>query len=112
MPFRWTHPPHQALTIAPYQQHLTQQVTGVLQGWAVRIQAEMQANAPWQDRTGLARRSLWAALDSHTAGRLTLRAGQGVAYGVMLEVGHAGRWAIVLPTLTRAYQPLWEDINR
>lgn len=112
MPFRWTRPPTQALSVAPYQQHLSAHVTGVLQRWAAIIQADMQTNAPWQDRSGLARRSLWAAVESQRRGCLVLRAGQGVAYGVYLEMGHAGRWAIVLPTLTRAYQPLWEDITR
>lgn len=112
MPFCWTTPPAHALTVAPYQQHLTAHVTGVLQRWAASIQADMQTHAPWQDRSGLARRSLWAAVDAQTTGCLILRAGQGVPYGVYLEMGHAGRWAIVLPTLTHAYQPLWEDITR
>lgn len=112
MPFRWIHAPRQAFTISPYHQQLEGHLKQVMGRWAVLIQADMQANAPWQDRTGLARQSLWATLDTSQGGFLSLRAGQGVSYGLLLELGQGGRWAIVLPTLTQAYQPLWEELTR
>ena len=62
----------------------------------------MKANAPWKDRTGNARASLFTTVvDSPTTGQTTVYAGQGVFYGVFLEkkTYNGVSYAIVRPTL-------------
>ena len=68
------------------------------QSAAGTLQDIMRNDAPWKDRTGNARASLFADafLTDHVAG-VTL--GHGVEYGFWLEVIQNGRFAIVRPTL-------------
>lgn len=75
---------------------------------AARTRRDMQATAPWTDRTGNARRSLDATVDmSRRVRRATITLTLGyhgaptVSYGVYLEKKHGGNWAIVDPTAAR-----------
>lgn len=67
------------------------------------MQAYAQANAPWQDRTGDARRGLKSHV-IHGAGRSTIFLGGSVRYQIWLEIRYGGIYAIILPTLQR-FQP-------
>lgn len=74
---------------------------------ARRMQSDMQAHHPWRNQTGNAEKSVGAVVDPvHEQGGLTtfmLRAGYvhppHVEYGYWLERAHAGRFAIVGPTV-------------
>ena len=59
---------------------------------------ESKENAPWTDRTGMARKSLNATTEKIDNGiRITLA--HGVDYGLWLELAHEKRFAIVKPTI-------------
>ena len=59
----------------------------------------MKNERRWQDRTGAARDNLRCRVyDSGKA--LRLAASHGVPYGVYLEHGHQGRYAILQPTVS------------
>lgn len=64
---------------------------------APRAEAYAKANAPWTDRTALARASLTATVD--VDGRtVALTVAHGVSYGIYLETMQDGRFAVVEPT--------------
>lgn len=57
-----------------------------------------KANAPWKDRTGMARASLSGKM-SGARGEYEATLSHGVPYGVYLERGFSGRFAILRPTV-------------
>lgn len=69
--------------------------------WAVSLADKARAGAPWTDRTGNARSGLFGAVEKGK-GRVTiyLSHGERIDYGVYLELNHAGRFAIIWPTIT------------
>lgn len=81
----------------------------------VELEQYMKQNAPWRDRTGLARSSLTAKLtttnDRHGHTRFTIELESPVVYGEALEKGtsHSRPYPIIEPTL-RLRAPL--VINR
>jgi hypothetical protein len=70
---------------------------------AIQAQAEMKQDAPWTDRTGNARRGLFAQAVQINMSliRIYLSHGPDIDYGKWLELRHAGRYAIV--------GPIWEE---
>lgn len=62
------------------------------------MEAYAQANAPWDDRSGDARRGLKSHV-VHSDTRHTIWLGHTEEYGLWLEVRWGGRFAILLPTL-------------
>lgn len=90
--------------------HIAQQkgylVQRVMEAYADEIGPEMQANAPWTDRTGNARRSLFSRTEETDDGTWQLRLGYDhilvpIPYWIFLERMQAGRFAIVEPTYLR-----------
>lgn len=57
-----------------------------------------KANAPWQDRTGDARRGLNVSVDGD-GDSIFLQLFHTVDYGLWLEVIQNGKFAIIMPTL-------------
>jgi hypothetical protein len=57
-----------------------------------------QANAPWADRTGDARRGLDVAVQQDPEA-IIIQLYHTVDYGLWLEVIQSGRFAIIMPTL-------------
>jgi len=69
----------------------------VCQVYAGEAEGYMKNNAPWKDRTGVARASLHSKvlIDKDN---ITIRLSHGVEYGVYLEYAHGGKYAILRPT--------------
>lgn len=65
---------------------------------AAEVEAYAKANAPWEDRTGMAREGLTASVYEE-GGEIVLELAHSVDYGVYLELKDDGRYAIILPTL-------------
>lgn len=63
---------------------------------AGHARAELPARAKWNDRTGEARRGLWANFRSNGLVHV-IEMGYSVHYGVFLETMHAGDLAVVRP---------------
>jgi hypothetical protein len=68
---------------------------------AESIEAHMKDTAPWQNRTGNARRSLFTALihEARQTVGILLSHGSLIDYSVFLEFAHAGQFAILAPTV-------------
>lgn len=70
--------------------------------FAPQLESHAKANAPWTDRTGNARQSLFAVVDVQT-NKVILYLSHGMEYGVFLELCNAGKYAIVMKTLETYY---------
>ncbi len=65
---------------------------------AKRLESYAKKDAPWTDRTGMARKSLNAITSKTNTGiRITLA--HGVDYGIWLELANEKRFAIIKPTI-------------
>lgn len=71
---------------------------------AVQVEAYAKSHAPWDDRTGDARRSIYTEVDN-IDGQVSIYLSHGVEYGKWLELIQNGRFAIIMKTLER-YAPL------
>jgi len=67
---------------------------------ANRLRGQMKQEAPWQDRTGAARRQLLAEVEQDDD-RVSLVLSHGVSYGKYLELSNGGRYAIIGPTIMK-----------
>lgn len=65
---------------------------------AKRLESYAKKNAPWTDRTGMARKSL-NATTSKTNNAIRITLAHGVDYGLWLELAHEKRFAIIKPTI-------------
>lgn len=75
----------------------------ICQYFAPLVEGEAKLNAHWTDRTGNARRALRAFPKELERGAAALVLVHGMEYGVNLELGYMGRYAIILPTLKDFY---------
>jgi hypothetical protein len=71
---------------------------GAMESGAERVEYYAQTNAPWHDRTGMARDGLNASVFEED-GNIVLELAHGVEYGYWLEVIQDGQYAIIMPTL-------------
>lgn len=71
----------------------------IVQYYEAISEAQLRTSAPWTDRTGNARSGLGAKADHAGFGKYVLTMFHRVPYGIWLEVKHAGRDAVILPTL-------------
>lgn len=71
-----------------------------LERQADRIRSQMKQEAPWQDRTGAARRQLLAEVEQDDR-KVALVFSHGVPYGKYLELSNGGRYAIIGPTIMK-----------
>lgn len=65
------------------------------------VEAEARQNAPWADRTGMARSGLEATVKNDN-GEIIMMLAHTAEHGLWLEVIQAGRFAIIMPTLEAA----------
>lgn len=81
-----------------YANRLIGRARSVVRDAAPEAETHMKQTAPWRDRTGEARRLLLA--DWRDDGRaVTLYLIHGSAHGKWLELRHAGRYAVIAPTV-------------
>lgn len=67
--------------------------------WAGDLEGQMRVKAPWTDRTGVARASLFSDVRLGPD-ELSIILAHGVDYGVYLELANNGKYAILWPTAT------------
>ncbi|MCA1800474.1 MAG: hypothetical protein LC687_04985 [Actinobacteria bacterium] len=75
---------------------------------AMQILDHAQAEAPWEDRSGTARDSLFTHVYQEGA-EVYLQLAHGVEYGKWLELIQNGRFAIIMPTLEHFAMQVFED---
>lgn len=81
-----------------------------LQTQARLIEDQMKREAPWQNRTGEARRKLSATVEVDGQ-RVNLYLSHGAAHGVFLELSNGGRYAIVGPTTMKSGPALMRSLQ-
>jgi hypothetical protein len=101
--FEWKRPPSvlvKALDV--YESRVMQAVASVATYFEPILETHAKKTAPWTDRTGNARQTLFSVSElAEDVVRLYLS--HGMEYGVYLELRHAGRYAVILPTLQAHY---------
>ena len=112
--FRWERPPEQALSelTEAYVAAIERGVFKIAQGYAPEIENWMKANAPWTDRTGNARQSLYTEVNQVVQSMVELVLSHGVEYGIHLEMRSAGKWGIVDKAIDHFAPILWSEVVR
>ena len=77
---------------------VTDRAREAIESGAAEVLDYAQANAPWDDRTGMARAGLTTEVGESDEGVVLVLA-HTVDYGLWLEVIQSGRFAIIMPTL-------------
>lgn len=99
----WSKSPHDlGQAVIQYGKDIAfEALVNYLESKGPEIVAQMKREAPWQDRTGLARRELRHGIEIDGT-KVTLYLITGAPYGMYLELRWGGRYAIVSPTIPRA----------
>lgn len=110
--FEWVITPTQAFPdlLAWQQDGCYQALLAISYFYASEIENWMKANAPWTDRTGNARQSLYANVDELVA-EIVITFGHGVSYGKFLELRHMGAYAIISPAIDHFLPLIWADVR-
>jgi hypothetical protein len=103
---RWIRSPQVLVdALDGYQRRLIAAVAELAHYFEPKLEAYAKANAPWTDRTGTARQTLFTATEI-AKDMVTLYLSHGMEYGKFLELCNSGRYAIVMPTLEAHYGPI------
>lgn len=77
----------------------------------IRGEATLKVKAPWRDRTGHARRGLWAdSRSDHNS--LTLDMGHTAEYGPYLEESNNGKFQVIMPVLLATARSFMRSLER
>ncbi len=73
-----------------------------------------KANAPWKDRTANARKGLFSAVEHipRQSISISIEHGAAIDYAIYLETRWAGRWAILLPTISYFHPRIMADVRK
>lgn len=109
----WNIPPEQAWgdLAEAYVSALHRGVLAIAQRWAPEVENWMKDNAPWTDRTGNARQSLYTAVRQVANQMVEVILSHGMDYGIYLELRHQGRYAIINPALDYFAPRIWADVQ-
>ena len=115
MPFKWIVDPRDVLPQAyqSYTQALFTTGRRVAARRAADAERWMKDNAPWQDRTGNARRGLHVEVyqQPQYIARLVFAHGADIPYAIWLELAHQGRYAIIAPAIDYWGPILMRDVQ-
>jgi hypothetical protein len=114
MTITWQNPPDQVFADLgdAYASAIHRGVFAIGQRWAPEIANWMKDNAPWTDRTGNARQTLWSDVDQVVNTMVEIIFAHGMDYGIFLELNNAGRYAIIGPALDHFAPLIWADVMR
>jgi len=112
--FQWVRPPEQAFSelTEAYVAAIHRGVLAIAKSYAPEIENWMKANAPWTDRTGNARQTLYTEVQQIVQSVVEIILSHGVGYGVYLELCNAGRYAIIDPAIDHFAPILWSEVVR
>ena len=111
--FKWTIEPgayaaklgeHYRLIVFQGAQRVAENLAGQIPDW-------MRENAPWTDRTGLARASLQARIESVELASITIIVEGTAPYQIWLELKNGGRFAIIGRTVDYWAQVFMRDVQ-
>ena len=113
MSFSWIgQPPAEAFSagLDQYAQDLKAALYQLALSFAPKIEAWMKQMAPWTDRTGNLRASLFAAVEE-LVNEIAIYIDYGLQYGVYLEFKNAGHYAIIAPALDYWSPQVWKAVK-
>lgn len=85
-------------------------LVALCKNYTVQIEAWMKLNAPWIDRTGNLRQSLYAEV--HELGKkVWITMDYGLDYGYWIAVANAGRYDIIGPAIDHWGPILWNAVK-
>lgn len=103
MSFSWQVTPEQAFVplVSLYADQIEREIVELCERMADEITEYMKDNAPWTDRTGAARASLFTLVEHEARQMVSILVSHGslIPYGVYLELNYGGRFAIIAPTI-------------
>ncbi len=112
---RWLRPPSElAAAVDKYGERVLTAVAAVAQYVAAAMENTAKETAAWTDRTGNARTGLFGTAESDFAAHvvvLYLSHGAAIDYGVTLELGHGGRYAVIARTMQSHYGELMQMLR-
>ena len=91
--------------LSGYEKKLRAAVEALVEYFKPVIESYAKDNAPWTDRTGNARQSLFTVHEA-AADVVTLYLSHGMEYGVFLELCNSGKYAIVMKALEAHYHEI------
>jgi hypothetical protein len=106
-----TSPGSMADRVTSYAKRLLAAVYALATEWASRIANDARSSAPWQDHTGLARRSILGRAFRLAVGAVIVISG-GAPYSIYLERKNAGRFAAITPALQRSYAAVFASLQQ
>lgn len=80
--------------------------------YSSQMEAEAKVEAPWTDRTGLARQGLFGEAKEFGDDTLRVRLSHTMDYGVYLELANSGKYAILEPTVKKFAPDFFQDTER
>lgn len=83
----------------------------VAQNAAAKLEAEAKRDAPWTDRTGLARQTIRGA-SGWEGGKLRTGVTGNMEYSPYLEFAREGRDAVLYPTVERNHDGIMEQYRK
>lgn len=113
MSFQWTVTPERAfgdLTQA-YIAAIRRGVRAIAQRRAPEIENYMKSEAPWTDRTAVARQTLSAEVEDAALDIVDILLTGGAEYQIFLELANGGRWAIIAPSVDFWGPVVWADVQ-
>jgi hypothetical protein len=96
--------------IAKYGQDAVVAVKALADHTCQEMQDYSRTHAPWTDRTGNARRGLFSFAEQGN-NSVVLYLSHTMEYGIWLEIGGGGKWAIIMPTIEHYLPQLNTDLH-
>ncbi len=113
---RWVVPPETlAAAIEKYGDRVITAVTAVAGESASDGQNFAKSNAPWTDRTGNARTGLFGTAERDSASQtvtIFISHSPVIDYSVDLEIGHGGRYAIIMRSIESILPGLRSNLDQ
>ncbi len=113
--FTWITPPNALQKgIAEHGAKVAAAVIAIANRRAMEAQNDMRRNASWTDRTGNARSGLFTKVEVVNEGTAVIvwfSHGHTIDYGIYLETSYAGKYAIIVPTMSSYGPKVMNDIR-
>jgi len=110
--FEWEITPDEAMgeLFEEYVKAIADAIHRLALSFAPRVEAWMKQYAPWADRTGNARQTLYSEVE-RTLTDIAIIMDHGVDYGVWLELANQGNYQIIGPALDYWAGQFWGAVK-
>lgn len=108
----WQRPPRVLIDgLTNYERRLFAALDALALYWTGPLEESAKANAPWTDRTGNARQTLFSVREAERE-VVRIWLSHGMEYGKWLELCNAGTYAVVMKTLQAHYPQIMSSVQR